>query len=347
VLSLYENIKNLNTERLHLIEEESFGYRPPGIRTVAPGGEEDVGFRLHQDQGASEETMPNDAIPGALRAARVTLPDQAPRAAWICATCGTQFSPSLQVPAECPICEDPRQFVGWQGQQWTTLDQIQPAHRNVLCQEEPGLHSIHTQPDFGIGQRAFLISTPEGNLLWDCVALLDLTTREAIVRLGGITAIAISHPHYYTTMVEWSRAFDHAPIYIHELDREWVMRPDSVIRFWSGSQTSLPGGATLIKTGGHFDGYQVLHWTQTHDRKSILLAGDQPEVCMDRKWVTFMYSYPNFIPLNQKAIVAILAALNAFDFDRLYAAFPGRSLGHDAKGVVIRSAERYLAAISS
>lgn len=265
----------------------------------------------------------------------------------ICATCGTQFPVSPQVPEGCPICEDSRQFVGWNGQQWITLDELKQTHRNVISRVEPGLYSIHTKPDFGIGQRAFLIRTPEGNLLWDCVALLDEATKAEIRSLGGITAIAISHPHYYTTMVEWSRTFDNAPIHLHELNRKWVMRPDPAIRFWSGISKPLTGGVTLIKTGGHFDGFQVLHWAQTYDGKSVLLAGDQPEVCMDRKWVTFMYSYPNFIPLNQAAIRDILTALEPFEFDRLHAAFPGRFLGQNAKEVVTRSAARYVAAISS
>ena len=99
-----------------------------------------------------------------------------------------------------------RQYVGWEGQRWTTLDTLSNIHRNSIQQEEPHLFSIHTEPEFGIGERAFLIQTPEGNVLWDCVALLDADTRKRISELGGIHAIAISHPHYYTTMAEWSRA---------------------------------------------------------------------------------------------------------------------------------------------
>ena len=52
--------------------------------------------------------------------------------------------------------------------------------------------------------------------------------------MGGIKAIAISHPHYYSSMVEWSRAFGGVPIYLHAADRQWVMRPDHAIVFWEG-----------------------------------------------------------------------------------------------------------------
>jgi hypothetical protein len=267
--------------------------------------------------------------------------------AWICTTCGTQYPTSLQSPAACLICQDSRQYVGWTGQKWTTLELLSQTHKNTIAEEEVGLYSVHTEPNFAIGERAFLVKTTEGNLLWDCVALLDETTKAEIQRMGGIAAIAISHPHYYTTMLEWSRAFGNAPIYLHERDRQWVVRPDPCIRFWSGETKSLIGGTTLIRTGGHFDGFQVMHWRSASDGKGAIFAGDQPEVCMDRNWVTFMYSYPNYIPLHRRAIENIVAALRPFSFDRLHAAFPGRELSGNAKDIVLRSAARYIKAIST
>lgn len=266
--------------------------------------------------------------------------------AWLCVTCGTQYAASESAPAECPICLDPRQYVGWSGQQWTTLESLAKTHRNVISEEEPGVYSIHTKPDFGIGQRAFLLRTGKGNLLWDCVALLDDATRREVNALGGVDAIAISHPHYYTTMVDWSRAFGDPPVWLHESDEKWVMRPDGCVHFWTGETKQLLDGIQLIRTGGHFDGYQVAHWASGSDGQGTLFAGDQPEVCMDRNWVTFMYSYPNFIPLNARAVRAIGGALQPFPFSRLYAAFPGRELRSNAKEIVVRSAERYLRAIS-
>jgi hypothetical protein len=219
-------------------------------------------------------------------------------------------------------------------------------HRNSIQQEEPNLFSIHTEPAFGIGERAFLIQTPEGNVLWDCVALLDADTRKGISALGGIHAIAISHPHYYTTMVEWSRAFNDAPIYLHELDKQWVMRSDANVRYWAGRTKKLQAGLTLVHTGGHFDGFQVLVWPDGSSGKGVLLAGDQPEVCSARDWVTFMYSYPNYIPLGGNALRRVVNALNPHAFDRLYGAFPGRTVDRDAKAVVERSANRYLDALT-
>jgi glyoxylase-like metal-dependent hydrolase (beta-lactamase superfamily II) len=196
--------------------------------------------------------------------------------AYICVACGTQYPPSAEPPARCAICLDPRQFVGLDGQQWITLEELRRGHGNTLLTEEPGVHSIFTEPTFGIGERAFLIRTPAGNVLWDCIALIDQPSIDAIRRMGGIDAIAISHPHYYTTMIEWSAAFDNAPIHIHASDQAWVMRPHENVRFWLGETLNLLDGLTLIHTPGHFDGFQVLHWRDGAGGKGVLFSADQP-----------------------------------------------------------------------
>ena len=182
------------------------------------------------------------------------------------------------------------------------------------------------------------------------MALFDDATISQIQGLGGIAAIAISHPHYYTTMVEWSRAFGDAPIHIHEAERRWVMRPDPCVRFWTGENQSLLGTLPLVRTGGHFEGYQVLLWPAGALGRGALMAGDQPQICMDPKQVSFMWSYPNYIPLNAPTIRHVLTCLDEIEFDRIYGAFFIRGKGivpKDGKQVVRRSAERYLKAIES
>ena len=122
--------------------------------------------------------------------------------AFICETCGSQFTPSDAPPPSCPICEDERQFVPPGGQRWTTLDALARRHFNCYQQHEPGLIGIGTVPKFSIGQRALILRAPEGNILWDCIPFIDAATVEIVKALGGLTGIAISHPHYYGTMVE-------------------------------------------------------------------------------------------------------------------------------------------------
>jgi hypothetical protein len=265
---------------------------------------------------------------------------------YLCVTCGTQFPPADHAPQRCPICEDERQFVGLQGQQWTTLAQLQRTHRNTLYQEGERIWGVTTAPAFAIGQRALLIRTGQGNILWDCVSLIEADTVALIQALGGISAIAISHPHYYTSMVEWSHAFGRVPIFLHEDDRQWVQRPDTSIAFWQGDTHSLEHGLTLIRVGGHFPGFQVLHWAEAENGQGALFTGDQPQVCPDRRYVSFMYSYPNFVPLNPAGVRRIVTALEPFAFSKLYGAWPNFVVQENAKDAVHRSAERYLRALA-
>jgi hypothetical protein len=264
---------------------------------------------------------------------------------FICTTCGTQYAASDAAPAACAICEEPRQYVKATGQQWTTLERLGLTNRNAIKFEEPGLIGIGVEPHFAIGQRALFVRSPGGNILWDCVTLLDPALVDCLKGLGGVSAMAISHPHYYTSMVEWSCAFGGVPIYLHAADRQWVMRADDAIVFWEGETRQLGEGFTLIRCGGHFDGGAVLHWAAGAAGKGALLAGDIMQVVADRKHVSFMYSYPNYIPLSASAIDRIVRAVEPFRYDRVYGAFWDMVIARDGQTAVKKSAERYLRAI--
>ena len=262
---------------------------------------------------------------------------------YICTACGTQYPPSEHAPERCVICEDERQFVPITGQGWTTLEKLSIAHCNAYREHEPGLIGIGTQPTFAIGQRALLIRTPSGNVLWDCISLLDAATVTLITALGGLKAIAISHPHFYTTMEEWARAFD-APLYLNAADRQWIMRPNARIRFWHSETHELAPGITLIRCGGHFAGGSALHWADGAGGRGVLCSADMATVNMDRKSFTFMRSYPNMIPLSTRQVEAIGAALEPFAFDRVYSHFFERVIPTGAKQILRNSVARYVRA---
>jgi len=162
--------------------------------------------------------------------------------------------------------------------------------------------------------------------------------------MGGVQAISVSHPHFYASMVEWSHAFDRAPIYLPAADYGWVMRNDPVIHFYEDSLMVMPG-ITLIRCGGHFDGSAVLHWANGADGRGALLAGDTLMVTQDRRHVSFMYSFPNLIPLSASAVLRIVERVNSYRFERIYSAWWGRTISLDATAAVHRSADRYLKAI--
>ncbi len=261
--------------------------------------------------------------------------------AFICVTCGTQFPPSDEPPEQCPICLDERQYVGSDGQQWTTVEELERGHRNRIEPQEPGLLGIGTEPSFAIGQRALLVN----GLLWDCITLLDHETVTAVEETGGIDTIAISHPHYYSAMVEWAERFD-ARVLLHEADRKWVVRPSERIELWSGEHHRLTDELELVRLGGHFDGGTVCLWNAGATGRGALLSGDIVQVVPDRNWASFMYSYPNLIPLPLREIERMRRVLETLEFDRLYGAWWDRVIPENAKANVLRSADRYMAALA-
>ncbi|MDP4022695.1 MBL fold metallo-hydrolase [Methylobacterium sp. NEAU 140] len=264
---------------------------------------------------------------------------------FLCTACGTSYPEAAEPPGRCPICADERQYVPVERQRWTTPAALALGHTNAWRQREPDLFEIQTQPAFGIGQRAFLIRTPTGNLLWDCVALCDAATRALVEALGGITGIAISHPHYYTTMQDWAAALD-APVYLHARDRAWVMRPDDRLAFWEEDVRPLGPGLMLHRLGGHFPGSTVLHWAAGAAGAGALMVGDTLQVGADRKSVSFQWSYPNALPLSGASVARIAARLDGLRFARIYGAF-GLHIREGADAVVRASAARYRALLDA
>ena len=264
--------------------------------------------------------------------------------AYICTACGTQYPDSAEQPAHCVICEEERQYVPPRGQSWTTLETLAQSHFNSFRKYEPGVIGIGSQPTFAIGQRALLVRTKGGNVLWDCISLLDDATVTLIKGLGGIQAIAISHPHFYTSMGEWARVFE-APIHLHAADKKWIFNPSPAVQLWEGETLKLWDGVTLVRCGGHFEGGSVLHWTDGADGRGVVCAGDILAVTTDRKWLSFMRSYPNFIPLSAQEIEQIGAAMQPFKFDVLYGHYFDRVIAKDAKQVLEKSIARYIGAI--
>lgn len=265
---------------------------------------------------------------------------------YICMACGTQYPPAEAPPEVCPVCEDNRQFVPPEGQRWTTMDELREGHENRIEPLEPALFGIGTEPTFAIGQRALLIQTQEGNVLWDCVPLLDDDTVRRVRALGGIDHIAISHPHYYSSMVQWARAFE-ATVHLHAADREWILYPDPRIRTWEGERMPLLDGVTLHRLGGHFAGGQVLLWRDGAGRRGALLTGDIVQVVPDRGWVSFMYSFPNHIPLPAAEVRRIGYRLADLPYERIYGAWWGRVIDEGGPEAVERSVDRYLQALGA
>jgi len=264
---------------------------------------------------------------------------------WTCEQCGAQFSESGEPPTSCLICEDERQFVNWKGQIWLAQDEFKKRYK-LSWRDDLGIPGIGVEPRFAIGQRALLLREPDGCVMWDCVPLATDEAVQYIKSLGGLKAIAVSHPHFYGAAADWSEAFGGAPIYLHGDDRAFVTRPHPSIVPWSGEIFPLSDNMMLVRTGGHFAGATILHWRKAAGRKGALFAGDIAMVAMDRRSVSFMYSYPNNIPLNAAAVRRIADAVAPLAFEAIYGAWWDRNIATGAKALFEASVRRYLAAIS-
>ncbi|KAK9355536.1 beta-lactamase-like protein [Lipomyces doorenjongii] len=267
----------------------------------------------------------------------------------VCVTCGTQFG-TLTPPTTCPICDDPRQYVPAAGQSWTTLRKLRESdnqYKNEIMQdpEDPDLYSIFTVPQIAIGQRAMLVKSKEGkNILWDCITFIDDNTIERVRALGGISAIVISHPHFYSSNVEWAQAFN-CPVYLAAPDKEWVMRLEpSVQHFFDDNNLTLAVDVDVVKVGGHFPGSLVLAWKDTHllvaDSIAVVFSGlGDRERLPGTTSFTFMWSYPNMIPLDPNSILGIWNAIKDLEFDRVHSGWWGRVVMPGAKKRVLESAK--------
>lgn len=257
----------------------------------------------------------------------------------LCATCGVEHDSPL--PDVCAICDDDRQYLPLDGKQkWTTLADLQSGRTATAKEMEPKAYGITSDPPIAIGQRSVLIQTDEGNLFFDPLNYIDDDIVNQVRELGGIRWIVPSHPHMFGVQLEWSAAFDDATVLINAKDKEWLARTGDAIEFWEGEYELTPE-LKLLETGGHFPGQTVAYWTAA-DGKGMLLSGDAIVPVTDRGWATFLRSYPNQIPLSEKAVRRIADTVKDLSFDRLYGNTAMRICPSGASDMVQRSADRYI-----
>ena len=264
---------------------------------------------------------------------------------FICVACGTQYAPSTEPPLECAICTDDRQYVPNEGQRWTTHDELVTSQR-LRTELDDGLVGIGVHGRFGIPQRALLVDTAVGTVMWDCISVATPAAVTELQRRGGVEMIAISHPHFYSSMVEWSDALGGVPILLHADDADWVMRPSPHIRFWHGDRLDIADDTTLLHLPGHFPGSSGLLHQDASSGRTRLLVGDSLHVAADRRHVTVMHSVPNYLPVGPATILDLRRRLEGLHFDDLYGFTWGLNIIGDAGAAVAQSLDRYLAAIT-
>ncbi len=107
-------------------------------------------------------------------------------------------------------------------------------------------------------------------------------------------------------MVEWANEFG-VQVFLNQNDKRWIVRPSSRIHSWRGTELDLFGGVKLLCLSGHFEGSSVLFWPEGDGGRGVILSGDTIYVVSDRRFVSFMYSYPNLIPLPSNGSVKSLS----------------------------------------
>ncbi|KAF2707780.1 hypothetical protein K504DRAFT_483099 [Pleomassaria siparia CBS 279.74] len=237
---------------------------------------------------------------------------------------------------------DPRQYVPASGQAWTSLSLEASKQENHFEQDatDPRIWFITTSPK--ARERCILIQTPAGNILWDLISFIDQGTIDFVKSKGGLKAIVISHPHFYTTHLEWAHTFG-CPVYTSKADEEWLNRKDAYgLRELIDGTTEIVDGVTAIQAGGHFDGSLILHWDKNIFIADTMMSVPSGFYHKDRLPGTtsysFMWSYPNMIPLPPPKIHGIWKALKPFDFEASFGGFPGQNVRReDLKQQVLES----------
>ncbi len=258
----------------------------------------------------------------------------------ICTACGTQYSSAEGIPGLCPICNDDRQFIPENGQNWIALNELADNYGVIAKKVNDTLYELRMTPSFAIGQRALLVLAPGGNILWDCIALLNEPTIAFIKSKGGLKAIAFSHPHYYATMNYWAGIFN-CLVYIHQNDEQWVYNKGSHVNLWAGTEKVLWDGIKIINTGGHFPGSCILH-VPFLSPKGAVLCGDTFAIAPSKRHISAMYSYPNRVPLPLHEMQRLKKQMEPIPFDTMYGYAAGQNIHLNAKELFESSLAKYI-----
>lgn len=259
-----------------------------------------------------------------------------------CRVCGVEYD-TRTLPELCPICADDRQYLAPDGaQHWVDPYEYGRRHDGdvQVVELEPGLWAVNGPRGVGIGQQAKIIATSIGTVMVDAPAVITPSAIEAVATLGPTLAIIPSHPHMFGLQSLWSAALGNAPVYVSAADEHWLGARPAHLRLWDGALSPAPG-VRASQPGGHFPGSSVVHWVGS-DGKGVLLSSDTVGVNRDGKTASFMWSFPNYIPLSAAVTRRIVTHIDRYEFDRIYGNFPS-AITKDAKARVTASADRHIA----
>jgi hypothetical protein len=256
----------------------------------------------------------------------------------ICSTCGTYY-PEQKEFELCPICLDERQYIPVTGQSWTKPGDLYGKHSIKLNKLKDRLYELEINPTFAIGQRTLLVLSESGNVLWDCIPMLDEMTVEFIKSKGGLNAIGFSHPHYYSNMNEWAEKFN-CPVFIHQKDEQHIIVKGERIQLWEGDELKLWDGMKIIHIGGHFAGSSILH-VPFLSKEGTIICGDTLFLSPSKKHFSVFWSFPNRMPLPLEELKKVKNRFDTIPFDTFYGYQKIQNLETDVKNIFKNSMARY------
>ena len=226
------------------------------------------------------------------------------------------------------------------GQIWIKPSDLLKNHSVKLNRLQDNLYELFINPMFAIGQRALLVLSKHGNILWDCIPMLDEMTIEFIKAKGGLKAIAFSHPHFYSNMNDWAEYFN-CPIYIHNKDVEHNMVKGKHVTLWDGDEFPLWDEMKIMQIGGHFAGSSILH-VPFLSKEGSIICGDTLFLSPSKKHFSVVYSSPNRIPLPLAEITRIKKRFDNIPFDSFYGYIKTQNLHKDVKEILETSMAKYV-----
>ncbi|RZS90787.1 hypothetical protein EV189_0014 [Motilibacter rhizosphaerae] len=251
----------------------------------------------------------------------MTLPTRASAAhrAWSCTNCGHwQRWFAAAPPPTCPVCADVRNALPDHGFSFVTPDDLGEV-RTLWREAVPGVLDYWTEPVLGLGSHGWVISTPDGQVGFECApwysadALADLRSR------GGLAVLASSHVHGYGALWQLQDELDPRVVSVGVEDLVWTKA--FRVTWPADERLDLAPGLTLHRTGGHFAGHSVLH----DSGRGLLFCGDSLKVDLDERGTPVALSahkaFHAQIPLSHGELRTYRDVIGALDFETVFTPF--------------------------
>lgn len=241
--------------------------------------------------------------------------------AYVCTNCGF-WQKRFGRPFSCPVCEDFRHVLPAGGFEMLDLEEALRGARCTWEEVEAGVWRYGLAEPLGISPNGYVVVRPGGNVAFEAPPLLDEGALEHIASLGGVAYASASHPHTYGAL--WQIAERFGPgVAIQRGDLGWARAFGVTLPF--DDRLDLPGGLTLLHTGGHFDGHSVLH----DGANGRLFIGDAVKLELDAAdpagrtadGISTHKAFVRRIPLTPEEARGYREVFAALEFDQTFTPF--------------------------